>query len=191
MKQSFEKGEPSPIALSHGEQAPEYEEIQTASTKDTCNISLSGALVAVAAVSEDSEEKAVADRVQIPSPPPCTPAQPQTPLYEEIQVLQATTRNTNSCNRPDLAAAYTFTMCPAYGKVPQYAGAEAVAASAPRPHMSAQEQAHAYEEIEMLQATTRNTSPCSSVPDLVAAYTFTKCPAYGEVHQHTMPEQKL
>lgn len=45
----------------------------------------------------------------------------------------------------------------------------------------------AYEEIKVWQAT-KNTSPCSNASNFAAAYTFSRCLAYGQVPQHTRAE---
>ena len=68
------------------------------------------------------ELKRLLHRTQEGVPSPLSPitsqdANLQPPEYEEIRGLQATA-SSNPSGAPDLAAAYMFTKCPAYGQVP-------------------------------------------------------------------------
>ena len=115
----------------------------------------------------------------------CHDLRVQEPEYEEIQV----TRNPNfsgssTFSAPGLIVDYSLTLCPAYGQVSQESRAGTVVdfPSFP-PHTSSRPQAPEYEDIHELQVARNATISPSGVPDLAAAYTFTRCPAYEQVPQ--------
>ena len=82
----------------------------------------------------------------------------QPPEYEEIQGLQATA-SSSPPGAPDLAAAYMFSKCPAYGQVPMDILSSPPLPPHTSPHMSHDDpmtfRAHEYEDIEEVRTMCR------------------------------------
>ena len=99
----------------------------------------------------------------------------QPPEYEDIQELQATMTTRSPSAGPDLAAAYTFTRCPAY-QVPRDTGEDF-----PVPiRTSSQLQ---YPDIQEGLHGTVSAHPSSF--GVTACYSMIQCPAYGQIPPDT------
>ena len=202
MKPTNQSREPSLIHLSIQDdshdlrvQEPEYEEVQatrnpnfsSSSTFSAPGLIVDYSLTLCPAYGQVSQESRAGTVVDFPSFPPHTSSRPQAPEYEDIHELQVARNATISPSGvPDLAAAYTFTRCPAYEQVPQDSGVEfetvAEISSLP-PCAPSQQRVPEYEDIHELRAT-KNADHSSFSHSGALDLTAYSGPTYGNVPEH-------